>query len=80
MPIHAHGGHSWVRMGVGEHNWGWGHRKEARKTTYGHYRSWVYTLVARKLTKKKVWRGGARMVSGDKPGHTGHVLRPIGPN
>ena len=39
-PIHVHGGHSWVRMGVGEHNWGWGHGMEARKTTEGHYQSW----------------------------------------
>ena len=35
----------------------------------------VCTLVTRKFTKKKVWRGGARMVSRHKPGHTGHVLR-----
>lgn len=32
MSMYVHGGHSWVRMDAGEHNWGLRHGKEAKLT------------------------------------------------
>ena len=48
--MHVHGGHAWVWMGVGEHNCGLGHGKEAKRVTHDHFQSWGYSE-----NEKKTW-------------------------
>jgi len=49
--IYAHGGHSWMRMGVGYYKWGLGHGNEARQATDGHFRSWEHARTTKKQSR-----------------------------
>ena len=62
--MHAHGGHLWVRMGVGGHNCEFVHGKEAKRAADDCFQSCVHSRTPTKDNKKnKIYRGGTREVS-----------------
>ena len=74
MSIHAHGGHVWVRMDVGEYKCGLGHGKEAKRVTRGPVSSRGYMPTVKRKQKKMIRCGGVGIVSGDKTRDTWYVL------
>ena len=62
----AHEGCRWVRMGMGDYDWGFGHGKEAGQVTYGQFQSWEQRPNNQKSTKKQDL---ARRGKGDLQSH-----------
>ena len=77
MTKYVHGGHAWVCMGAGGHDWGWGHGQETKRGTGTYISLCDTTTVRQKQEKDMLCCGGARIVTRNKPGHTRHVKRPI---